>query len=128
MQRRIELTPEHRFGEAERIVIEPLTEQATCLIDLDTASAMHLPFTAPRGDELALLLEEHGIDLVVRLVEGELWAQTAGCPLYPISEAQWDQPPLTIVQAVRSEDDQAPFVTRQQNEDYPLVPGPDDVQ
>jgi len=108
VQEEIELTEDDRFGTTAVVHVESFTPGAPCLVDLDTARVIHLPSPAPEGEQLAMFLEQEGIDLIILVEHGGLIARACGCPLYQIHSEQWEDSPSDCVTHIAEYELQVP--------------------
>ena len=106
-QDRIEVTPEHRFGETAEVQITIQGDEAKPLLDLDTVNTYELNRNDLGDEDLAQVLEEYEIDLMLYRDEGRDIIRMCASPAYflGLGDADyWDRSPTSCLQRIRDED------------------------
>ncbi|MFI4862453.1 MAG: hypothetical protein ACIAXF_17440, partial [Phycisphaerales bacterium JB063] len=103
-QQRIGVTPNHRFSEPTRVILNTQAPGARCLLDLDAARSVTGPEEQLDADALAMFYEEHEIDLLLtHNDEGRPLLQRIACSLYLVDAALWDSTPQACVALVKDQ-------------------------
>lgn len=102
--RRIELTPEHRFGPPTRVTLHTAAPDAICLLDLDDVRTVALPEDELDNTAYYWFLENEAIDAGLVYINDEPELKMFACPVYWLEDEHWEKTPAQCVAYLTSDE------------------------